>query len=133
MPMRTRSEGEEVAAGCLEPPTEEAAVGRHDETRQSAGPFTMGEERLTLPLQARVLGLQVTAAAAGQSQGRGATATCGGQRIALLDPPQPAAVPKGADWIAAPRHRARHHRPRAVGASAGAVVSRDHDQREATT
>lgn len=48
------------AAARLAELIEEATVDAHDESEQTAGFFTMLEERLTLPFKTEVLGVEVT-------------------------------------------------------------------------
>ena len=111
MPRRD-SKGKTVDARRLEALVEEATVDCYDETEQALGLFTMIEDHLELPFQTRVLGLEVTVAAVRQSDDGIPVAVCQRgretQRIPLLDLPLPSPPPKGAEWIAAYRHWARH-------------------------
>jgi Calcium binding len=111
MPRRRDPEGRTADARRLEALVEEATVDCYDETEQALGLFTMIEDRLELPFQARVLGVEVTVVAVEQGDDGTPVAVCQRgretQRICLLDLPLPSPPPKGAEWIAAYRHWAR--------------------------
>jgi hypothetical protein len=112
MPRRTGSEGKTVDAGRLEALVEEAIVDCYNETEQALGLFTMIQDHLELPFETRVLGLEVAVVTVEQSDDGRPVAVCRRgretQRISLLDLPLPSPPPKGAEWIAAYRHWARH-------------------------
>jgi Calcium binding len=112
MPKRKSAEGQRVDVRRLEALVEEATVDCYDETEEALGLFTAIEDNLELPFQTRVLGLEVTVVAVAQSDDGSVVAVCTRnderQRIPLLDLPLPSPPPKGAEWIAACRHWARH-------------------------
>jgi Calcium binding len=101
-----------VDARRLEALVEEATVDCYNEDEQAVGLFTMIEDHLELPFQTRVLGLEVTVVAVEQSDNGTPVAVCRHgretQRIGVLDLPLPSPPPKGAEWIAAYRHWAKH-------------------------
>ena len=111
MPRRRDPEGKMVDAGRLEALVEEATVDCYDETEQAVGLVTMIEDHLELPFQTRVLGLEVAVVDVEQDDDGSPVAVCRRgretQRISLLHLPLPSPPPKGAEWIAAYRHRAR--------------------------
>jgi hypothetical protein len=112
MPRKKGNEGKTIDAKRLGALIEEAIVDCYDETEQVVGLFTMIEDNLELPFHTRVLGLEVSVVAVEQSDDGSPVAVCRHGRetqcISLLDLPLPSPPPKGAEWIAAYRHWAKH-------------------------
>jgi len=87
---------------------EQATVDAYNEAEQTTGWFTMLEEHLALPFEAKMLGVAVTVTSIDL---RGATrivaiCTRGGERQAvdLVDLPLPPPKPDGAEWVDAYRY-----------------------------
>ena len=96
----------------LEALIEEATVDCYNEHEQAVGLFTKIEDELDLPFTTRILGMAVAMVAVEQEDdGLGIAAVCERdgecQFISLSDLPLPS-PPRGAEWIAAYRHWARH-------------------------
>jgi hypothetical protein len=85
----------------------EATIDCYDREEQVAGLFTMLEDRLKMPFETQVLGLDVIVEAVVLSDAGDIAAVCRRgplrQRISILDLPLPASPPKGAEWIEAYR------------------------------
>ena len=90
---------------------EEATVDASDESEQATGWFTMFEEHLDLPFDAKVLGVDVTVEKIGLSNRHDVTVVCRRakerQSLPLLELPIPSPPPSGWEWIEAYRHWAR--------------------------
>ncbi len=95
----------------LEALAEEATVDAYNESEQATGWFTMFEEHLALPFDAKVLGVDVTVEKIGLSNRddvivvwrRGKER----QSLPILELPLPSPPPEGWEWIEAYRHWAR--------------------------
>jgi hypothetical protein len=89
----------------------EATVDAHDEEEQSIGFFSLLEERLALPFETRILGVDATAERLEPSAGGGIGVVCKrgahSQVISLLDLPLPEPPPRGVECIEAYRRWAR--------------------------
>jgi hypothetical protein len=85
----------------------EATVDCYDDSECVTGFYTMLEERLALPFQTCVLGVDVTVMDLDLVEGDQIVAVCARgqwhQRIGILDLPLPAPAPEGAEWIEAYR------------------------------
>lgn len=86
---------------------EEATVDAYDESEQTTGWFTMFEEHLELPFDAKVLGTSVTVTNIDLRDGGQIVAICTRgrdcQAIPLVDLPLPSPKPGGTEWIEAYR------------------------------
>ena len=82
---------------------EEATVDAYDESEQIVGFLAMLQERLEMPFQTAVLGVEVTAEKVDLSDDNQIVVVCtrgkSRQRIPILDLPLPKPPPKGAEWI----------------------------------
>ena len=86
---------------------EEATVDAYDESEQIVGFHTMLQERLEMPFQTAVLGVEVTAEKVDLSDDNQIVVVCtrgkSRLRIPILDLPLPKPPPKGAECIDAYR------------------------------
>jgi hypothetical protein len=86
---------------------EQATVDAYDEYEQLASFHAMIGERLAVPFQTTVLGVEVTVTKIDLLSGRGIVAICSRgkhrQAIGLLDLPLPTPSPAGTEWIDAYR------------------------------
>lgn len=86
---------------------EEATIGAYGEDEQLAGFHAVIEERLAVPFQAMVLGVDATVTKIAMLAGSGIAAICTRgkhrQAIGILDLPMPVPPPAGAEWISAYR------------------------------
>lgn len=86
---------------------EEATVDCYNESEQITGWFTMIEQNLAVPFEARVLGVVVVVERIDLDRNEQIVAVCarGRDRLSLpiLDLPIPAPLPAGAEWIEAYR------------------------------
>ena len=101
----------ELSEGELDALVEEATVDAYNDEEQLSGFAVMIEDNLGLPFETTVLGVMVTVNGVTQTES-GIVADCvrdgQHQAISVLDLPLPEPPPKGAEWIAAYRHWARH-------------------------
>jgi len=101
----------ELSEEELDELVEQATVDAYNDDEQLAGFAVMIEDNLEMPFQTTVLGVMVTVKDVTQTES-GIVADCvrNGQHqaISILDLPLPEPPPKGAEWIAAYRHWARH-------------------------
>ena len=90
---------------------EEATVDAYGESEQTAGFFTLLEERLKLPFTTEVLGMEVTVQRLDMTDDEQIVAVCSRsnsqQPVPILDLPLPDPPPEGAEWIEAYRRWAR--------------------------
>ena len=90
---------------------EEATVDAYGESEQTVGVFTLIEERLQLPFQTELLGMEVTVERLDMTGDEQIVAVCSRgksqQRVPILDLPLPDPPPEGAEWIEAFRRWAR--------------------------
>ncbi len=86
---------------------EDATVDAYDEHEQLAGFHVVLKERLAVPFQTTVLGVEVTVTKIDLLSGSGIVAICSRgkhrQAIGILDLPLPTPPPAGAEWISAYR------------------------------
>lgn len=86
---------------------EDATVDACDEHDQLAGFHVVLEERLAVPFQTTVVGVEVTVMTIDLLSGSGIVAICSRgkhrQAIGILDLPLPTPPPAGAEWISAYR------------------------------
>lgn len=86
---------------------EAATVDCYDESEQTTGWFTMIDENLAVPFEARVLGVPVTVERVDLNRSEQIVAVCtrgrARQMLPILDLPLPAPPPDGAEWIEAYR------------------------------
>ena len=91
----------------LDAMVEEATVDCYDEDEQVGGLFAMIEDKLSVPFESLVLGVEVTVASVDLVDSGQIVAICcrGGMRqaISILDLPLPTPPPEGAEWIEAYR------------------------------
>jgi len=84
---------------------EEAIIDAYGESEQTAGFFTMLEDRLKLPFKTAVLGVEVTVEQLDMTDDEQIVVVClrgkSRQRIPILDLPLPAPSPEGSEWIVA--------------------------------
>ncbi len=89
----------------------EATVDAYGEEEQTAGFFTMFEERLKLPFKTEVLGVEVTVERLDMTDDEQIVAVCSRgksqQPVPILDLTLPDPPPEGAEWIEAFRRWAR--------------------------
>jgi hypothetical protein len=101
----------ELSEEELDALVEEATVDAYNEEEQLGGFAVMIEDNLEMPFETTVLGVMVTVKGVTQTES-GIVADCvrdgQHQAISILDLPLPEPPPKGAEWIAAYRHWARH-------------------------
>ncbi|HET9254403.1 MAG TPA: hypothetical protein VFO16_04265 [Pseudonocardiaceae bacterium] len=87
---------------------EEATIDCYNESECVTGFFTMIDERLGVPFQTEVLGVDVTVTGVDMGDDDQIVAICvrGGrrQRVPILDLPLPSPPPDGARWIEAYRY-----------------------------
>jgi hypothetical protein len=90
---------------------EEATVDAYGESEQTVGFFSLLEDRLKLPFETEVLGMEVTVERLDMTDDEQIVAICSRgksrQSIPILDLPLPDPPPEGADWIEAFRRWAR--------------------------
>ena len=90
---------------------EEATVDAYGESEQTAGFFTLLEERLKLPFKTEVLGVEVTVERLDMTDDEQIVAVCSRgkakQPVPILDLTLPDPPPEGAEWIEAFRRWAR--------------------------
>ena len=101
----------ELSEEELDALVEEATVDAYNDEEQLGGFAVMIEDNLEMPFETTVLGVMVTVNGVTQTES-GIVADCvrdgQHQAISVLDLPLPEPPPKGAEWIAAYRHWARH-------------------------
>ena len=101
----------ELSEEELDALVEQATVDAYNEEEQFGGFAVMIEDNLEMPFETTVLGVMVTVKSVTQTES-GIVADCvrdgQHQAISILDLPLPEPPPKGAEWIAAYRHWARH-------------------------
>ncbi len=89
----------------------EATVDAYGEEEQTAGFFTLLEERLKLPFKTEVLGMEVTVERLDMTDDERIVAVCSRgksrQPVPILDLTLPDPPPEGAEWIEAFRRWAR--------------------------
>ena len=97
----------ELSDGELDALVEQATVDAYDEYEQLASFHAMIGERLAVPFQSTVLGIEVTVTKIDLLSGSGIVAICSRgkhrQAIGILDLPLPTPPPAGAEWIDAYR------------------------------
>lgn len=90
---------------------EEAIVDCYNEAEQANGLFTMLEEKLALPFNTLLLGVEVTVEGIDLNDAGEIVAVCKRgseqQRVPILDLPLPNPKPVGSDWIEAYRRWAK--------------------------
>jgi hypothetical protein len=90
---------------------EEAIVDAYGESEQTVGFLTLLEDRLKLPFETEVLGIEVAVEQLDMTDDEQIVAVCARgksrQRIPILDLPLPSPPPEGAEWIDAFRRWAR--------------------------
>jgi Calcium binding len=90
---------------------EEATVDAYGESEQIVGFFTLLEDRLKLPFQTEVLGVEVTVERIDMTDDEQIVAVCSRgksrQSLPILDLTLPDPPPEGAEWIEAFRRWAR--------------------------
>src|SRR5436190_18447271 len=100
-----------LSPGKLDEMIAEATVDAYGEEEQTAGFFTMFEERLKLPFKTEVLGMEVTVERLDVTDDEQIVAVCSRgksqQSIPILDLTLPDALPEGAEWIEAFRRWVR--------------------------
>jgi c-di-GMP-related signal transduction protein len=89
----------------------EATVDAYGDSEQIMGFFCLLEERLQLPFNTEVLGIEVTVESLDVTDEEEIVVICSRgksrQRISILDLPLPSPPPQGAEWIDALRRWAR--------------------------
>jgi hypothetical protein len=97
----------ELSAAELDALVEQATVDAYDEYEQRSGFHVMLEERLAVPFETNVLGVEVTVKKIDLLPGSGLVAICvhgrHRQAIGILDLPMPTPRPEGSEWIDAYR------------------------------
>ena len=100
-----------LSAAKLDEMIEEATVDASGESEQTAGFFTLLEERLKLPFKTEVLGAEVTVERLDVTEDERIVAVCSRgkseQPVPILDLTLPDPPPEGAEWIEAFRRWAR--------------------------
>ena len=100
-----------LSPGKLDEMIAEATVDAYGEEEQTAGFFTMFEERLKLPFKTEMLGMEVTVERLDMTDDEQIVAVCSRgksqQRVSILDLTLPDPPPEGAEWIEAFRRWAR--------------------------
>jgi len=98
----------ELSEGELNDLVEQDTVEAYDEYEQLASFDVVIEERLAVPFQTTVLGVEATVTKIDLLSGSGIVAICSRgkhrQAIGILDLPLPTPPPAGAEWIDAYRH-----------------------------
>jgi len=96
-----------VSKAQLDAMVDEATVDCYNEDEQVGGLFNMIEDRLAVPFETLLLGVEVTVASVNMADSGQIVAICsrGGMRqaISILDLPLPTPPPEGAEWIEAYR------------------------------
>jgi hypothetical protein len=91
----------------LDAMVEEATVDCYNEDEQVGGLFNMIEDKLAVPFETLLLGVEVTVVSVDLSDSGQIVAICsrGGMRqaVGILDLPLPTPPPQGAEWIEAYR------------------------------
>jgi len=86
-------------------------VDAYGESEQTVGFLTLLEDRLKLPFETEVLGIEVAVEQLDMTDDEQIVAVCARgksrQRIPILDLPLPSPPPEGAEWIDAFRRWAR--------------------------
>ncbi len=90
---------------------EQATVDAYGESEQAVGFFTLLEERLELPFETEVLGVEVTVERLDMTDDEQIVVVCSRgksrQSVPILDLTLPDPPPEGAEWIEAFRRWAR--------------------------
>lgn len=101
-----------LSAAKLRQLVAEATVDAYNDAEQRVGFLTLIDECLDLPFTTSVLGVTVVVERVDMNTAEEIVAVCRHgkirQRIPILDLPLPALPPRGAEWIEAYRHWARH-------------------------
>lgn len=97
-----------VSKERLDAMVEEATVDCYNEAEQVSGFFTMIEERVAVPFETQVLGVDVTVESVDMTEDDQIVAICSRNRfrqaIPILELPLPTPPPQGAEWIEAYRY-----------------------------
>jgi uncharacterized protein (UPF0262 family) len=110
MPKR-QSHRRRLSSARLDEMIEEATVDAYGDSEQVVGFFTMLEERLKMPFETEVLGMEVLVERLDLTDEEQIVAVCSRsksrQPVPILDLPLPDPPPAGAEWIEAFRRWAR--------------------------
>ena len=90
---------------------EEAILDAYGDSEQMTGFYTMLDDKLAVPFQTDMLGVEVTVERVDMTDDEQIVAVCARgksrQRVPILDLPLPDPPPEGAEWIDAFRRWAR--------------------------
>jgi hypothetical protein len=102
-PTKNKTRAKILASAKLDEMIDEATVDAHDESEQVMGFYTMFEDKLAVPFQTEVLGVEVTVEQVEMTDDDQLVAICARgkarQRVPVLDLPLPDPPPEGAEWI----------------------------------
>ncbi len=107
MNSRKRDSAIKISKRRLAEMIEEATVDCYNDSELTTGWFTVIEDKLVVPFETRVLGIQVTVARIDLNNSEQIVALCGRgverQPLPILELPLPTPPPHGAEWIEAYR------------------------------